>query len=147
MQLYKGHILMTELSKVSGYKLGHLYKLKEFKGVIENIGKVAVIKRDKLRKFKEFGEKCTLLDGYYPFTDLARQLGLSDSAIYVRDNYRKEKFDKLKICNNNFIKLPKKFIDLVSIGYTPYAIRNTDKSIEQLCKDSLVLNGLKIGFY
>lgn len=148
MKIYRGYILVAEITKKANKTASWLY---ETKGIdIEYIGGVPVVKCDFIpSKYKHLIKKCQDLGNYYPYAEFSREIGRVKDFINVlewqRRKANKKEFESLKINGYRLLKLSDEFVELINQGLNPYKLRQNCNIKDY--KVIIEMQDMKIGFY
>lgn len=149
MTLLTNCISISDLAKAKGKSKNNFYSNVNKRPYIKNIGQFAYInKNDLFQDDKEYELKCIDLSSYMPFVPLCKELGLSDSYLFVMERLG-FKYDCIKLSSNRarLFKLSDEFIKLIQQNKTPFAITKQNKEDEKLAEVVIMMQGIKIGFY
>lgn len=149
MTLLTNCISISDLAEVKGKTKNTFYSNANKRPYINNLGSFAYMNKDNLAvEDKPYGLKCIDLSSYIPFVSLCKELGLSDSYLFVNERLGK-KYDCIKLSSNRarLFKLSDEFIKLVKQNKVPFAITKQNKEDEKLAETIILMQGIKIGFY
>lgn len=149
MTLLTNCISISDLAEAKGKSKNTFYSNANKRPFIKNIGQFAYINKDNLNdEDKSYGLKCLDLSNYIPFVPLCKELGLSDSYLFVNERLGK-KYDCIKLSSNRarLFKLSDEFIKLVKQNKIPFAITKQNKEDEKFTEIIIIMQGIKVGFY
>lgn len=142
MNSFKGYVLQQELTqkaKVCNCLFKQLVDVKTKK-----MGNFVCVLKDSLpEKYKKVSEQCIDLEKYWTYSYINEVLGLSSHYMSVTERQQpivSKSFNRTKL-----FELSAEFIEKINDGLNPFKIK--DKSDEELAKEIVVMQGLKIGFY
>lgn len=142
MENFKGYVLQSELVKNAKVSTS-LFSQMNLKS--KNMGGLVCILKSSLpKKYKIIAEnKCEDLYKYCSFAYLSNELGMCED--YLSSIERYKPFTHKRIGKIKLFELNKEFISCVKEKLTPFKIRNKDD--EEYAKQTIEMQGLKIGFY
>lgn len=142
MSNFKGYILQAELVEKTKVTTSNFSQLKVTK---KKMGTLSCLLKSSLPdKYKNIAEKkCLDLEKYWSFSYLSRELGMNED--YLCDLARRKSIISKKINGIRLFELKIEFIEKINEGLNPFKIK--DKEDEELAKEIVVMQGLKIGFY
>lgn len=142
MSNFKGFVLQGELTQkanVSNCLFKQLVNVKTKK-----MGCLVCVLKDSLPlKYKQIADECIDLERYWTYSYINKILGLSTHYMSVTERQQPiifKTFNRIKL-----FELSNEFIEKINEGLNPFKIK--DKSDEELAKEIVVMQGLKIGFY
>ncbi len=143
MKPLKGYILLAELYKKANVSVSLFQQLPGV--IIEKIQGVNIVKKDTLpSRYKSAANLCQDLENYYPYSSFSVSIGFCENYLSAKEQQLKKKFDSKQIGRTRLFKLSDEFIKLIGDGLTPFKLT---KDTSQYATETIVMQGIKIGFY
>ncbi|MFY9088927.1 hypothetical protein [Arcobacter aquimarinus] len=142
MSLFKGYILQAELVNKTKITTSNFSQLKVVKKKMGNLS--CLLKSSLPDKYKSIAEKeCLDLERFWSFSHLSRELGMNED--YICDLARRKSIISIKTNGIRLIKLTDEFIEKLNMGLCPFKIK--DDSDKEFARETIDMQGIKIGFY